>query len=280
MALVGNTPGVGAQGEMIGGGSDDPEQRVAALSPQEIAGATFSQRGPGIDRVEVVDFLARVARQTAELEHRLARADERVARLTADAAAMRVESRGTAEVARIVAETGDVVRRVRERAADEAAAVRAEADAYAAEVRAEVDTMRRQAEIDVDTYRRETVAHAERLRSESDQALAAMRQDAERAVRRVQTGVIAELAERTEAVAATERRLIAQLQDAAGGLQRVIDELRERQVHTSTTGPTGLVPAPMAAAEPEIDPALAHLPPPPVAMWPTAAGDDIADARP
>ena len=93
-------------------------------------------------------------------------------------------------------------------------------------------------------------------------------------------GVIAELAERTEAVAATERRLIAQLQDAAGGLQRVIDELRERQVHTSTTGPTGLVPAPMAAAGPAIDPALAHLPPPPVAMWPTAAGDDIADARP
>lgn len=278
VAAVGNTPGVGARGDMTGDGSNEPTLVGDTLSPEQIAAATFSRRGAGVDRVEVGDFLGRVARQTAELQRRLSVAEERVASMTAEAAAMRVETRGTAEVARIVAETEDVVARVRQRAADEAASVRAEADAYAATVRAEADAMRRQAEVDVDTYRRETVAHAERLRAQSDQALAVMRRDAERAIRRVHTGVIAELAERSEAVAATERALIDQLQGAAGGLQQVIDQLRERQVRA--TGPTGLVEAPAGPAdELDIDPALAHLPPPPVAMWPTAAGDGVAERR-
>ena len=97
--LVGNTPGVGAQGDVIGDGSDRPDEGDAGLSPRQIATMTFSQRGAGVDRVEVTDFLAHVARQTDVLQHRLAVAQEQIVRLSADAAASRVENRGAAEVA-------------------------------------------------------------------------------------------------------------------------------------------------------------------------------------
>ena len=66
-----------------------------AFSPQEIGTRTFSRvRTGGVDRVEVADFLAAVARQTQDLQHQLARAHEQIQRLTAEVEAARSDGRG------------------------------------------------------------------------------------------------------------------------------------------------------------------------------------------
>ncbi len=238
------------------------------LSPQEIGTKTFSQVSVGgIDRVEVADFLGTVARQSQALQHELARAHEQIQRLSAEVEAVRAEGRGADQVAEIVAMTEDVVTRVKARAETEAAATRAEADTYARQVRGEVDGLRRQAEAEVEAFRQETVDHANRMRTEAEGALGRMRGEAEDAIRRVHAQVSAELAERAELLAATERALIDRLHGTAGDLHRAIDYLRERQAQA--------VPIPGAEPSPEGTPSvplpdidltsndLADLPPPP-----------------
>ena len=134
-----------------------------AFSPQEIGTRTFSRvRTGGVDRVEVADFLAAVARQTQDLQHQLARAHEQIQRLTAEVEAARSDGRGAEEVAQILSITEDAVSRVKARAQADAAATRHDADTYARQVHAEVDALREQAEAEVETYRRQTVEHATR----------------------------------------------------------------------------------------------------------------------
>ena len=64
-----------------------------ALTPHDIGTRTFSRvSAGGVDRVEVADFLAAVARQTRDLQHQLDRAHEQVERLTAEV--MRLDEEG------------------------------------------------------------------------------------------------------------------------------------------------------------------------------------------
>ncbi len=237
-----------------------------AFSPEEIGTRTFSQvNAGGVDRVEVADFLAAVAREVHEQQYQLARAHEQIQRLTGEIEAARAEGRGADQVAEIVAMTEDVVTRVKARAETEASAVRADADNYARQVRAEVDALRHQAEIDVEAFRQETVDHANRMRTEAEGALSLMRGEAEDAIRRVHAQVSAELAERAEVVAATERALIERLSGTSMDLHRAIDYLRERQAQATPIPTADEAPAPSTPTAP---PVAAE--PPPVAAEPPA----------
>ena len=242
-----------------------------ALTPHDIGTRTFSRvSAGGVDRVEVADFLAAVARQTRDLQHQLDRAHEQVERLTAEVDAVRAESRGGAEVAEIVAITEEAVGRVRARAQADAEAHRSEADAYVREVRAEVDALRAQAEVDVETYRQETVEHASRMRTEVEAALARMRGEAEGAIRRAQAEMAAEFTERTNALVAAEQALIERLHGTAGVLHQAVDDLRERQAAASALGDAtaSAAAAPRSLMSvPDLDGAtdeFSHLPPPPI----------------
>lgn len=243
-----------------------------AFSPQEIGTRTFSRvRTGGVDRVEVADFLAAVARQTQDLQHQLARAHEQIQRLTAEVEAARSDGRGAEEVAQILSITEDAVSRVKARAQADAAATRHDADTYARQVHAEVDALREQAEAEVETYRRQTVEHANRMRAEVETSLAQMRGEAEGAIRRAHAQMSAELGDRADALAAAEQALIDRLHRTAGALHQTIDDLRDRQPDAATGDAADLADAPGRAAVPLVsvpdpDPsagAFSHLPPPP-----------------
>lgn len=242
-----------------------------ALTPQEIETRTFGRvPAGGIDRVEVADFLATVARQTADIQHQLDRAHEQIRRLTAEVEAVRADRRGDAQVAEIMAMTEDAIGRVKARAQADAATTRGEADTYAREVRAEVDALRQQAEVEIETYRQQTVEHANRMRAEVETALARMRGEAEGSMRRARAEMSAELAGRADALIAAEQALIDRLHGTAGALHQAIDDLRERQTAARAIvddEATAIeTPAVSLASVPDLDLAsgdLSHLPPPP-----------------